>query len=260
MHLSAFDRLFWATGFVGQVILITVLFASGRAKSFPIFTLMVADSLVTTFGMYFVYRYGSRRLTYDTYWIMATVEMLLQLAVVFEIGSHLFAPLGRWAPDAKRSFIRLVGISVLVDVVLTALCSPVKGSLVQTIVERGTFFSSALMTELFVGLVVLSATGGFPWKTHVGRIALGLGAYSFIGMLNDVSTSWLGWTHQASTIRSLHEIRVAAYLITLTYWIVGLWHEAPEPRTLSEPMRAQIFGLNRQLEYDLGRIRGWRKI
>lgn len=260
MHLSALDSLFWATGTVGEVILLAVLFGRGRARDFPFFTLMIGSPVITAIPLYFLYGHGPRKILFDSYWSIEIFEMLVELAVFYEISSHLFAPLGSWPADAKRSFIRLIGASVLVDILLTALCTPVKTTYVQTVLERGTFFSSALMTELFVGLVVLSATGGFPWRTHVGRIAMGLGAYSFIGVLNDVSTSWLGWAHQASTIRTLHEIRVAVYLVTLTYWIVNLWHDAPEPRKLSEPMRAQIFGLNRQLEYDLGRIRGWRKV
>jgi len=260
MHLSAFDRLFWATGFIGQIILLVVLVARDRVRAFPLFTAMVASSFLSTFVMYFVYLYGSPESYYYGYWIVGTINMLLQLGMVYEIASCLFAPLGHWAQDAKSSFIRIVGISILVDIILTALCSPVKSTLMQTVVTRGTFFCSALMSELFVGLFVLAATGGFPWKTHVGRIAQGLGAYSFVGVLFDTTTSWMGWTHQASTIHALSMVKVVAYLGALTYWIVSLWYDAPEPRTLSEPMRAQIFGLHRQLEYDLGKIRGWRKI
>jgi hypothetical protein len=260
MHLSAFDRLFWATGFVGQIILLVVLFARDRARTFPVFTASTANSFLSTFLMYFVYVFASRRSYYYGFWVVSSTSMLFQLGVMYEMSSHLFAPLGRWAPDAKSSFIRIVGISILVDIVLTALCSPAKSTLMQTLVTRGTFFSSTLMTELFVGLVMLASTGGFPWKTHVGRITEGLGAYCFIGVLFDTATSGMGWAHQGNTIHALSLVRIAAYLCTLTYWIVCLWHEAPEPRTLSEPMRAQIFGLQRQLEYDLGRIRGWRKV
>jgi len=260
MHLSAIDRLFWATGFIGQIILVLVLSRRGLVKSFPIFTTATAGSLVRTGTMYFVFLYGSHRTYYYSYWSLASLDMLLQLGVVYEVASHLFAPLGRWPHDARTSFIRLVGISILVDIALTALASPARTSLMETVVARGTFFSSTLMTELFVGLVALSATAGFPWGTHVARIAQGLGAYSLVGVLFDTTTSWMGWAHQATTIHALSLVRIGAYLTALTYWIVTLWQDAPEPRRLSEPMRGQIFSLNRQLEYDLGRIRGWRKI
>jgi hypothetical protein len=259
MHLSAVDRLFWATGSVGQIVLLIVLFSRGRAKQFPIFTTLVASSFLKTSAMYFVYRYCSGRAYYYTYWISGAEDMLLQLGIVYEVASHIFAPLGRWAPDVRSSFIRLIGVSILVDIALTALASPARNGLLETVIVRGTFFSSTLMTELFVGLVVLSATAGFPWRTHVARIAQGLGAYSFVGVLIDTTTSWMGWAHQASTIHALSLVRIGASLVMLAYWIVTLWQEAPEPRRLSGPMRGQIFLLYRQLEYDLGRIRGWRK-
>lgn len=259
MQISAFDRLLWATGFVEQAMLLYVLFARGRAKTFPIFTTMVARTFIGTAILYFVFTYDSHRAYYDSYWIAGALDMLLQLGVVYEIARHVFAPLGQWAPDIRKSVIQLVGGSIVVDIVLTALVSPAKQSAMQTVIARGTFFSSMLMTELFVGLVALSATAGLPWRTHVARIAQGQGAYSFVGILFDITTSWMGWTRQANIIHTLSQVRIAGYLSVLTYWIVTLWQEAPEPRTLSDSVRGQIFQLNRQIEYDLGRIRGWRK-
>ena len=130
----------------------------------------------------------------------------------------------------------------------------------ETVIVRGTFFSSALMVELFVGLVVLSAGAGLPWKSDAARIAQGFGIYSLISVVYDTLNSWLGWAHQGSTIRLLSEIRITALLGVLAYWIVALWQESPEPREMPDSMRIEIFHLQRQVEYDLGRIRGWRKI
>jgi hypothetical protein len=186
--------------------------------------------------------------------------MLIQLGVVYEIATHVFAPLGKWAPDVRHSFIRLAGGSLLIALVLMLLASPARVRVMETVVTRGMFFSSALMTELFVGLVVLSAGAGLPWKTDVARIAQGQGAYSLVCVIIDTSMSWLGWAHQANTIHLLSQIRITALLGVLAYWIVTLWQDAPEPREMPDSMRMQIFHLQRQVEYDLGRIRGWRKI
>jgi hypothetical protein len=160
----------------------------------------------------------------------------------------------------RHSFIRLVGASVLIALILMLLASPARTRLMETVIVRGTFFSSALMTELFVGLVVLSAGSGLPWKTEAARIAQGLGVYSLLSVIQDTCMSWVGWSHQATTIRLLSHIRITALLAVLAYWIVTLWRKAPEPREMPDSMRIQIFHLQRQVEYDLGRIRGWRKI
>jgi len=121
-------------------------------------------------------------------------------------------------------------------------------------------FSSTLMTELFVGLVALSAMAGLPWRTHVARIAQGAGAYAFASVLFDVCGIWLRWGQDASTIRALSQALIVVSLSAFAYWIVTLWQEVPESREMPEAMRVQFLQLNRQLEYDLGRIRGWRKV
>jgi len=260
MHLSALDKFLWVTGFAGETLLLFVLFYRRRAQSFPIFTSLMAFSVVQSITMYFVYLHLAHRTYYYGYWILGTINMLIQLGVVYEIASHVFAPLGKWAPDVRHSFIRLVGGSVLVALVLTLLASPARIRMMETVVTRGTFFSSALMTELFVGLVVLSAGAGLPWKTDAARIAQGQGVYSLISVIQDTCLSWLGWAHQASTIHLLSQIRITALLGVVAYWIVTLWQESPEPREMPDSMRMQIFHLHRQVEYDLGRIRGWRKI
>jgi hypothetical protein len=260
MHLSAFDNILWATGLIGQAVLLLVLFHRKRARFFPIFTTMVGLSFLGSTVLYFVYSHWGGRAYYYGYWTLGTTDMLIQLGVVYEIASHVFAPLGTWAVDVRNSFIRLVGGSVLVALLLTMLASPARSSTMETVIARGTFFSSALMTELFVGLVALSAVAGLPWKTHVARIAQAQGVYSLLCVVLDTSTSWLGWAHQADAIHTLSQVRIVAYLGALVYWIATLWQEAPEPREMPALMRMQIFHLQRQVEYDLGRIRGWRKI
>jgi hypothetical protein len=259
MHLSAFDRSLWATGFIGEAVLLAVLFVRRRAQSFPIFTTLIAFAVARTFTLLLIFSYASPGAYYYSYWSFGAVDMLLQVGVVYEIASLVFAPLGRWAPDVRSSFIRLIGGSVLVALVLMALASPVKRTRMEAVVESGTFFLSVLMTELFVGLVALSAISGLPWKTHVARIAQGLGAFSMVGVLFDTSLTWFGWKRQADSIHALGEVRTVFYIAAVMYWIVTLWRKA-ESRQLTGSMRLQIFNLQRQVEYDLGRIRGWRKI
>jgi hypothetical protein len=260
MHLSAFDTLLWATGVLGQIVLLFVLFFRQRARSFPIFTSLVAGAFCSSIVLYFLYQHAGRRAYYYGYWTYGTIDMLIQLAVVYEIASHLFAPLGSWAPDVRKSFVSLAGGSILIALLLIMLAAPVRPTFMETVIARGTFFSAALMTELFVGLVALSAAAGLPWRTHVARITQALGAYSVLCVVLDTFTTWLGWAHQSHTMHAITQVRIVAYDSAIGYWIVMLWREAPKPREMPESIRIQIFHLQRQVEYDLGRIRGWRKI
>ena len=116
---------------------------------------------------------------------------------------------------------------------------------------------AVLMSELFVGMLALSATVGLPWKTHVARIAQGLGAYSIVCVVTDAISSYFG--NEPHIFAVLASIRNTASIICEGYWIVMLWQEAPAPRELPESMLAQIYALQQQVEYDLARIRNWRR-
>lgn len=260
MHLSGFDLFLWAAGFLLQFILITVLIVRRRARSFPVFTLFVGLTLAETAILYLVFRDLSRSAYYYAYWAFAFADMAVQLALLYEIARKVFAPLGEWAPDVRSSFIRLIGASILAALILSLLVKPAQRTPFEMLVLRGSFFSSVLMTELCAGLVVLSATAGLPWKTHVARIAQGIGVYSFVGVIVDTAVSWFGWDNQASTIHALSQFRIAVYVSSVFCWTILLWRNAPDRRKLSGTMRMQVFNLQRLVEYDLGRIRGWRKV
>jgi hypothetical protein len=128
----------------------------------------------------------------------------------------------------------------------------------QTFILRSRFFSAALMSELFVGMVVLSSTAGLPWKTHVARIAQGLGAYSIVCVAKDIVLNYVSLDQHLRVDTELTHLRVLTYLGCEAFWIVMLWKEAPAPRDLPPSMRDQIYSLHKRVEYDLIRIRDWR--
>jgi hypothetical protein len=114
------------------------------------------------------------------------------------------------------------------------------------------------MSELFVGTVVLTVTVGLPWKTHVARIAQGLGAYSLLTLATTIGVASVGITANNTVFAALIRAQKLVWLACQVYWIVTLWREAPAPRELPEVMRAQIFSLQNRVKDDLIRIRGPR--
>jgi hypothetical protein len=115
------------------------------------------------------------------------------------------------------------------------------------------------MSELFVGMVVLSATAKLPWKTHVARISQGLGIYSVIGILTEAGHSLFGLDGAARLATAFTHVRISAYLLCVGYWIIMLWRDAPAPRPLPEGMRRQLVGLQRAVAWDLQKVREWKK-
>ena len=123
---------------------------------------------------------------------------------------------------------------------------------------RGNFFTSALMSELFVGMMALSATAGLPWRTHVARIAQGFGVFAVVCVLLETANNYFGLAQGTRTTLELANLRRFTYTGCLGYWVVTLWQEAPAPRELPDAMLTQIYTLQRQVEHDLIRIRSWR--
>ena len=151
-----------------------------------------------------------------------------------------FRPLGQWARDIRGALSWLLVAIVAVAAGLTWLAAPPVRLWMQAVVIRSNFFSSVCLSELFVGMIVLSVKSGLPWKSHVARISQGLGVYSGIDLLIETGHSYF---------------RMSAYLVCVAYWIIMLWRNAPEPRKLPDGLRGKLTRLQHLVDSDLDKIR-----
>jgi hypothetical protein len=258
MRLAGIDLLFWAIGLCGHILLLFVLLKRDRARHFPIFTTLITVNIIRTIALYSTFCLGTRHAYFVTYWSLAILDVALQLAVVYELASHVFRPLGKWALDVRRGFLWLISGSIAVASLLTWMAAPAAPTWKEVVVIRGSFFSAALMSELFVGMIAFSVIAGLPWKTHVARISQGLGAYSIVCILVEAGHSYSIIVPGSTTYVMLSHIRMAVYLVCIAYWIVMLWRNAPRPKELPDKMHRQLSLLQSRVAYDLYRIRSWR--
>lgn len=257
MQLSGLDLFLWAASFIGTIVLLLVVWTRHRAEEFPVFTSFISCNAVTTIALYFVQRHSSKWAYFYSYWALGAVNDTLQVFVFYELASQVFCPLGTWAKDVKKAFIYLICASTLVALLLTLLAAPPAKHLMQRVVIQGDFFSYALMSELFVGTMILSSTAGLPWKTHVAKISQGMGVCSVVSLVSQAGTNYFG-VKDLRIYAALSQFRIGTYLLCLGFWIVSLWQEAPEPKALPEQMLSQIFILQKRMESDLGRLKLWR--
>jgi hypothetical protein len=258
MPVNGLDLLLWAFGFAGHLALVCVLLLRHRAPRFRAFTALIFANVVRTVLLFFLRTRGQGPYVAG-YLGMDLVDVSLQLAIVYELASSVFRPLGRWASDVRSPIGWLVAGSLGLASVLTGLAVPTAGIWEKTFITRAGFFSSALLSELFLGMVALSVTVGLPWKTHAARIASGLGAYSILDVAIEAAHTlhgaWFGW--QALDVLTL--IRMALYLACLGYWIVTLWQDEPAPEKLSPEIQERLRHLQGRVAYDLYTLRNWRK-
>lgn len=259
MELTGFDRFLWAATSCGQILTLLVLIVRRRARSFPFFTCYVVETICTNVVEYFVFYHLSILAYCYWYWSLGIFDQILLLLVFYELAKHVFCPTGVWARDVRRTFLGVVCASAAVALLLTCLAHPTARIRIETFILRANFFSAALISELLVGMLVLSATAGLPWKTHVARIAQGLGAYSLVCVATSVIANYLISNRRTNLFKQLSHFEILTYLTCEIYWIVTLWQEGPVPRELPESMRIQIYTLQKEVENDLIRVRAWRK-
>jgi hypothetical protein len=257
MHLTGTILLFWAAGLTAHLLLLVVLLTRHRAATFPVFTTLIAMNLVKSVALYEIAFHTAKHTYFIAYFAFAILDLVLQLSVTYELATHIFCPTGTWAPDVRKGFLILVLAGVAVATILASLPTPPEKTLLGTWLDRGNLFSSALQCELFVGMIAFSATAWLPWKTHVARIAQGLGFYSLIGILTEAGHNVL--TRNTTPYEALTFLRMSTYLVCASYWIVMLWMNAPAPQELPEEARRQLFTLQRRVEYDLRKLRSLKR-
>ncbi len=255
MPLTTLDRLLWVLCFVGHCGLLTILLCCRRALSFPFFTALIAVNIGKTILLYSTLRWASSEAYFYMYWSLAALDCALQLAVTYELATHVFKPLGGWAPDVRRSFAVLLGLGILIAVGLTWLAAPPTRTLRLAVVIRGDFFSSALISEIFVAMIALSVTFGLPWRTHVARLAQGLGVYSIFGILTDAAHTYFEADWSKDTYATLSRIQITIYLGCILYWTVTLARKEPETLKLPPRLHEELFALQRRAAMMLESLR-----
>jgi hypothetical protein len=250
MHLSGAVFAFWAAGLTAHILLLFVLLTRHHASTFPAFTTLIAANVLNSIVLYEVALHGSNHTYFVAYFAFAVLDLVLQLSVTYELARHVFCPTGTWARDIRKGFLILVLASA-------CLPSPPEKTVLGMLLDRGNLFSSALQCELFVGMVAFSSTANLPWKTHVARIAQGLGFYSLVGLLTEAGHNIL--TRNTTSFESLTYLRMSTYLFCASYWIVMLWLPAPAPQELPEAAQRQLFTLQRRVEYDLRKLRALKR-
>lgn len=241
MHLTGLDRLLWAASLAGHCVLLTVLCVCRRAATFPVFTSLITVNILRTVILYCVLRFATSESYFYTYWTLGICDVAIQIAIAYEVASLVFRPLGVWAPDVRRSFAVWALASVLGAFGLTWLSAPPTRTVRLAIVIRGDLFASALMAELFVAMIALSVTMGLPWRTHVARLAQGLGVYSVFGILTQAAQTYFGSNKE--TYRLVSRTEIMLYLLCLCYWTITMTMKEPKPRKLPEQLHNDLRAL-----------------
>jgi hypothetical protein len=224
----------WAVGLFLQALLAGVLLFKGKWKTFPVFTSYTIFSLVESGVGYAVFNH--RNLYFAAYVIGESVLMVLGLALVREIFSHLFSAHGGLRKMATLVFRVVVVLLMLLAVAVIYAKGPIGKSGIGTallIVEEA---CRIIQVGLIMLLFLFSSAFGLRWRQHVFGVALGLGMTT-VGELLAVTMV----PHVNKTMAwSLDLAHVAAFDLALLVWMGYLITPEPAPSDADVPQHAQL--------------------
>ena len=251
MHIPLFQKLLWGATFIGEVALLGVLFRRSLWRTYLAFTALIAYHVAAEPAIFLAYRYGSRPLTNFIYWIYVVLDFALQFAVVWQLARIVLRPTGTWVQDARRQFIMWAGAGVLVSIFCALSVNPPTLDLLGSLELKGNLFTSLLVLQLAIAMSFAANALGIGWKNHVMAVTTGVTFWLVISSVVDALHSYLGDTR---LYYRLDEVRGAASLATLVYWIVQLSRPEPEPQPISPALRRYIADLHDRVALDLNRI------
>jgi hypothetical protein len=252
MQLSVLDVVLWILTFVEHLILLCVLL---RIHRLPIFTCLIGLNVLRTIVLFLLRTHGPSGSYFYAYWSLAVVDVTLQLGIVYELARSVFSPTGTWALQAKRDLATWVCLSVMVAASLSQVPKPSSEFFLQVIILKLSFFSAALLSELFIGMLVLSARARLSWSDDAAKIASGFAIYSLATLLVETANTFFGLGDSGSIYSSLSRIRIAVYAGCAGYWIASLLPSIRTSRQIPEHIERQASAVSGALASRLDTLR-----
>jgi hypothetical protein len=251
MNLSALDFALWATGFIGNVALFTILLVRRRGREFPVFTTLIGYEAAMSAMLYLVYIYCSSAWYARIYWFYAFSDEAMQLVVVWEIARIVMRPTGTWVRDARKQFILWGAIGILFAAALPWLVTPPAANLLRRLAVRGNLFTSLVVCELIAVVTRTSKSLGLGWRNHVMALGNGWTVWAVVAILVGGLHSYFG---AERFFRELEHVRMFTYVVVLGYWMVQFWLDEPARQPISPQLSAYILDLHHRIKNDLDRM------
>jgi len=245
MRLSLVAQILWAAGFLELAALFVVLLLRRRWRVFPIFTSWIGFQVVRAVVFYFLYRYADHATYALIYWGAAAIDLIMQIAIVFELARIVLKPTGTWIRDARKMFLLMVAAGTLIAAATAHGVNLKVPNDLGDWIDKGSLFAAMLNAQLFAAMAFASTRLGLAWRHHVMAIATGWALWAVVGLFVEAAHSYFGPDWHGVP---LDPIRIFAYQIATIYWTINLWLPEPAHRRLSMEMQAYLSGLQRQAQ------------
>jgi hypothetical protein len=203
MNLTLEDWILWAAGFVGVVILLAALFKKGAAKVFPWFTAWCFYQFFLYSVLFLIHWKCTYRTYFWAYWDSRLFEVILVLAVIWQMALALFRPRGAWSHGTNQLVYAGGVLAILVAILLTWMGEPQTPAPLFRWCIRLNLFSAVLSTELAGAVVVVALLLGGVWKRWVTGLAVGMVLWFPISFVVEIAHTYFGTTVFTRTLPTL---------------------------------------------------------
>lgn len=248
MDLTLLDEALWAASFVCNAALLAVLIYRRRWKSFPTFTTWICYEILLTISLFAIYRLANSHTYAIAYWLGDACDFLLQFAVVLEIARSVLRPTGTWLRDARSQFLIGIAVGLALAAIVVFLVHPSAPNSVRVWAIRGDLFTSLVICEIYLAMMISSNRLGLQWRNHVMGLGQALSFWAVVGFLVDALHSLLGWGFHYGV---LENVRSSAWIFATIVWIFVFWRPEPERLPLSPEMQKYLVALHERVRYDL---------
>jgi hypothetical protein len=233
MSFHSLTHGFWIAAIASQALLAVVLIARKIWTKFPIFS---AYAFFNLFEIALTYAISKNGMTYFyVYWICEAISTMLGLAVVCEIFTALFLPHPALRKLARTIFrfgaFVLLALGALVIYTHSSKEANI-GSAVMVVAEA----TRIVEVGLFMFLFLFSSAFGLHWRENVFGIALGLGIFAAVDLINVTVRSQFG----SGVADILNLVRMVAFNLSVLLWTVYLLAAEPAMSSVEVPKRAQL--------------------
>jgi len=241
---TTIDELLWGISVAGQLLLLGVLVKRRLYSAFPLFCVYIAYASVSDGGFLILYSQLSQIMAFRMFFLNQTIEFLLQIGILLEVGRNVFNPVKRSLP---RASIYILGGILAAAAGITLLIS--KQSQVSNLDRWVQYFVyvnfavAVLRLAIFTGIAGFSQFLGIGWRNHVLQIATGFLAYSIVVLVVELLHRHTGIA--SPLIYHIHEqFRIVSWCMVLGYWSYALSRVEASRKEFSPKMAEFLVSLS----------------
>jgi hypothetical protein len=242
MHWNS-ELILWTAGVALHILLLAVLFACGRIRRFPLFTLLIFFYVLRSLTLYVTFSKISRTAYTGMRLDMALADVLLETLVLLSLGWMGLKDAGYKPRFAIPGVI--VGLAVAASLpIFWGKWPPLlwPGSpdfnwtmLGSILANKGNIFVQALAIVVALAVLISSRHTGLRWTSHVRRLLQGFSAYAVVSIVVILVLQHMEATMKLTTmeeyqaalakLRTISYLPTATYFLAVIYWIVTLWRD-----------------------------------